>query len=91
MNLFFDVNTAKNFEYVNLFQNDDIKVNSMKGVRKTNALSVNIQQMQKKNFITNLISKVKNQVNSLNNTQSNFFIQQQTNSCFNNLHNKTIA
>jgi len=39
---------------------------------------VNIQQMQKKNFINNLISKVKSQVNSMNNTQSSMGIKHQT-------------
>lgn len=65
VSLFFDVNTAKNFEYVNLLQNDQIRTGAVKGQRKgTSALCVKVQQMQKKNLINGLFSNLKCQASS---------------------------
>lgn len=76
INLFFDINTAKNFEYVNLFQTDDpnrIGSSAIKGRRKTNqALGVNIQQLQKKNFINGLVNKVKGDVGIMVKTSTSY-------------------
>lgn len=58
-NIYIDVNTAKNFEYINLFHNDDLRVSSSTKGKGNKALNVNIQHMQKKNFINNLIYRVK--------------------------------
>ena len=33
-NLFIDINTAKNFEYINLFQNDEVKITNTIKIKK---------------------------------------------------------
>jgi len=56
-NLFIDINTAKNFEYINLFQNDEVKITNTIKIKKNNSLNPTQQHLKKKNIANGLIKK----------------------------------
>lgn len=57
MNLFVDANTAKNIEYMNLFQNDEVKITSTVKIKRNQSLNPTQLQLKKKNLANGLLKR----------------------------------
>lgn len=56
-NLFIDISTAKNFEYISLFQTDEVKITSTIKIKRNNSLNPTQQQLKKKNLANVMVKK----------------------------------